>query len=167
SGRPVSTGSRPSVSVSSRPSLNIATMPGITIANTPASPAITRSADEHARQPFQMDIVYFGANQQNDFDVPAGKRLVIECTTADFIIDGGTYPLAYFNASYNGTAIGRVIEPTKKLTIQGGNNTTFDEYTGSTRILAYVDGGTTLQVHAPPANYFAGTLSLVGYFIDQ
>src|SRR5205814_7959433 len=102
----VSINNTPSVNVASMPSVNVATLPGITIANTPGSPAITRSADEHARQPFQREVYPFindgSYYDVQTFQVPQGKRLVIEHVSASAGMPQGQFPYVVVGTMSNG-----------------------------------------------------------------
>ena len=168
---PVSFNGTQSVNVASMPSVNVATMPGITIANTPGSPAITRSADEHARQPFQREVYPFindgSYYDVQTFQVPQGKRLVIEHVSASAGMPQGQFPNVVVGTISNGSYLSSYALMTKMGTV--GSVPASDAYIGNAQVLAYADPESFVTIYLQRPYYAdtaSGNVGVSGYLID-
>jgi hypothetical protein len=78
----------------------------VKVTNSSAEPVPTRDVDNSARQPFTVGLVSFN---NNTFQVPAGKRLVIEYVSGrGVLVQGLTYVQValQFGAAIDGNVVG-------------------------------------------------------------
>jgi hypothetical protein len=121
------------------------------------------------RQPFEtrIDLVEFGQSVASDsYQVPAGKRLVVEFISARVNVPSGQTPLVSANASTGATGFAIPVE------LQGvGNGNAF--YAGATPVLDFAAPGSfytvSLERQLPggglPTGSSGGFVYLSGYLI--
>jgi hypothetical protein len=154
------------VNVLNTPTVNVATMPPLLIDSSTTNPVLVKDVDNPARQPFTFHEVRtynFGEPQTFSFQVPTGKRLVIEQVSV--LISGGVtnlrvvvstiFPAGQSNSfHFLGT---QVIQPDNA------------EFIASSQMRCYADEGTTALIAL--YRYFTGLsagaeVTVSGYLID-
>ena len=134
----------------------------VTVSNVPSQPVPTTI--ENARHAFAVFI-----NETNEdsvrFNVPAGKRLVIESVSVETGVPAGQKLLAgVIQAHVNGDLEDYFMAPTFTGTL--GSN---DIYIASQKTTLYADGGTEIVVFALRSASTGGrnlNVSIQGYLID-
>jgi hypothetical protein len=181
----VNVANTPDVNVANQPTVNLASGTTVGINGTPTvnlgsgatvgidpSANGVRDVDNPARHAFQqrvsVDAPQTGVFSEGSFQVPSGKRLVIEFISADVAAPGGPPPLVFIQA-IGGGGKSVVNIPLGQADASDPSQTV---WTGNTFTRLYADGGTYVGVLLGSAsNAPAGDINMVasisGYLVDM
>jgi hypothetical protein len=120
----------------------------VLVTNTATNPVQTRDVDKTAQQPFQKNFhMTFDPGQLGTsatFTVPAGKRLVLENVSGDFMVQNGMVVIFSVTTTANGAAADHRLV----LTPQGAAGGYPASYAGGQELHLYADPGTTVTLYS-------------------
>lgn len=148
----------------------------VVVTNTAAQPVPVKNLDNPAKQPFQWHnsgVVATGSDRADfTFQVPAGKRLVIEQLSgeASVVSSSGTVP-RFLIASFAGGAVASGYAPA---TYVGNDLGMAPAVYANQQLRMYADPGTTVSVEVQRSTDNVGgysghvnfTVSVTGYLVD-
>ena len=123
----------------------------VLVTNTSAQPVPVAGTVDVAddREPFETRLDMNMANgtfsDSDSFQVPAGKRLVVEFVSAHFSVPPGQTPTVALNAS--GGALGFSV-PLSEHGVQNGSSGASNQWTGALTVLDFAGPGDTYQALA-------------------
>jgi len=165
---PVDVKSLPAVQAQQSGAWNVGINGNVQIGNSPASPVPVRNVENPARQPFQASGQCSLTNLLNcsaDIAVPAGKLLVIETITLQFLVDTGLRGEASVVVTLNGSPQFHLLPVDFQATTTSGT----DVLRGAHAVRLYADPGSKVTFAAEVTNIpvvgdFTATFS--GYLVD-
>ena len=165
---PVDVNSLPAVQAQQSGAWNVGINGNVQIGNSPASPVLVRNVENPARQPFQASGHCSLTNLLNcsaDIAVPAGKLLVIETITLQFLVDTGLRGEASVVVTLNGSPQFHLLPVDFQATTTSGT----DVLRGAHAVRLYADPGSKVTFAAEVTNIpvvgdFTATFS--GYLVD-
>jgi hypothetical protein len=141
------------------------TLPGLAQYSTPM-----HDVDNGARQPVQFNINLFGAEGSfningSAYQVPAGKRLVIEQITARVAVDSPQWIEVRLGLTAGSTTLAHYLRLDPPLALNGGNS-----YYTTLPVRYYADPGTSVVVglarSGGTTGSWNGSLTFSGYLVN-
>lgn len=150
----------PSVSVANTPTVNVGNVPTVKI----DSAQTLKVVESSVREPFQVHVSVSSSDRfdgLNSFDVPAGKRLVVEFVSAWLSKPGGIF----IEVGSNGPGINLPVQTLMKYA-----NGYLDERYGASQEARLYATGTVRVLSAQNSNTTAGhfgAVTIAGYLIPE
>jgi hypothetical protein len=154
------------VNVVNTPTVKLAPGESLTVGNTAANPVPVRDPDNPARQPLQQSLDSSNPNRTS-FQVPLGKRLVIEYVSAVSSMPAGQKLLLVtlqtdVSVNQNPTGILHFFTPT----LTGRDTTGRDIFVVSQQTRLYAEPGSTVVLGVTATAGAPVVVSVVGHLVD-